>query len=89
LFGEKVHGDTKVGRCDRGGLKDKLSGIGWMCWRDKPWQEQVRSEYTELSVATDVEFMKWLGELGMHGIVNAVWLGLFFFHTSEKGLNSL
>ena len=89
LFGEKVHGDPKVGRCDRGGLKDKLSGIGWMCWRDKPWQEQVRSEYTELSVATDVEFMKWLGELGMHGIVNAVWLGLFFFHTSEKGLNSL
>jgi hypothetical protein len=33
--------------------------------------------------------MKWMGELGTHGLINAVWLGLFFFQKSDEELDSL
>jgi hypothetical protein len=33
--------------------------------------------------------MEWLGQLGKDKVVNAVWLGLFFFEKSEKELVSL
>jgi superfamily II DNA or RNA helicase len=89
LFGERVHGDNALGTCDREGLRDKLMGIGWMCWRDTVWQERVRRGFPELLRMDDVGFMEWLGELGQHGVVKAVWLSLFFFQKSEQALDSL
>jgi hypothetical protein len=89
LFGHWVHGDNKTGQCDKVGLQEKLAGIAWMCWRDTVWQEQVRKGFPELLRLNDGGFMEWLGQLGKEKVVNAVWLGLFFFEKSEKELVSL
>jgi superfamily II DNA or RNA helicase len=89
LFGERVHGDNAMGTCDRLGLRDKLAGIGWMSWRDPSWQGRVRNGFPELCTARDGVFMEWLGQVGKHGIINAVWLSLFFFQKSEEELDSL
>jgi len=37
----------------------------------------------------DGGFMEWLGQLGKEKVVNAVWLGLFFFQKSSEELDSL
>ena len=89
LFGEQVHGDHRMGRCDKVGLQDKVAGIAWMCWRDTVWQERVKKGFPELLRARDSGFMEWLGQLGKEKVVNAVWLALFFFQKSEEELDSL
>ena len=53
------------------------------------WQERVRKGFPELLRTSDGGFMEWLGQLGKDKVVNAVWLGLFFFEKSEKELDSL
>jgi hypothetical protein len=68
LFGERVHGFPQVGGCDREGLRDKLSVVGWMCWRYTNWKRQVEDRFG-LGTLTDKGFMEWLGVLGEHGIV--------------------
>ena len=89
LFGQLVHGDNRMGACDKVGLQDKLAGIAWMCWRDTVWQGRIRKGFPELLGARDGGFMEWLGQLGKDKVVNAVWLGLFFFQKSEEELGSL
>ena len=83
LFGERVHGFPQVGGCDREGLRDKLSAVGWMCWRYPNWKRQVGDRFG-LGTLTDQGFMEWLGAFGEHGIVNAVALCVWFHSTFEE-----
>jgi hypothetical protein len=53
------------------------------------WRTDAEGRFPELVGKDDVEFVEWMGSMGKHSVVNAVWFGLYFFEKSEEVLASM